>query len=628
MKLIRVALTFMLTGIAINYIEAQKTSELYMTKEIKQAYDKGYRTVDGIPGPNYFINRADYKITAEFDPMTRILRGEETITYTNNSPDTLKVLYFNLYQDLFKKGNRRDWDIGPVDITDGVQILKIAVNAIDIDLNSNNIRNSSSILRIIPDKPILPGTTATINIKWSFVLPGRVPIRMGTYGGDNFFIAYWFPKICVYDDISGWNTNGHSGNDEFYNDFGDYEVNITVPGAYSVWSTGLLQNEEDLYEKKILDRIKAAGQSDEVISIISKIDRVEGSILKKGDKHTWQFKSEHTPDFAFAVSKSYLWDGCSYQSGERRVPIYAVYNPESKDFHDVAYFSRASVVFFTEQIPGIPYPYPQLTAFNGGGGMEFPGMVNDGDAENRNGTLYVTSHEIGHSYFPFFTGLNEQKYAWMDEGLITFFPQFVIEMMTNDSDYVFFANNIRSYNYYAGTFSDVPLMTSSDNVGRNAYRFHAYARSSISFYLLYQYLGREKFVDGLQLFSKNWTGKHPIPYDLFYTFNNISGEDLAWFWQPWFFEFGYADLSIGKVDPTDHKEVIVHISNRTGFPVPVKLNAIYQDGSERLFEFPMSVWKDGKKELTVNVKDKGLKKIMLDVIQTPDAFPNDNSYAL
>ena len=240
----------------INPLFAQKSSDLYMPKEIKQAYDKGTRSFNGKAGENYFINKVDYSIKAEFDTETRLLKGEEKITYTNNSPDSLKYMYFNLYQDIFKKGNMRDWDIGAVDITDGVQISKIIYNSEEIDINSGNVSNRSSILRIKLPEKIAPGEKTNIEIEWNFILPGTIPIRMGTYGDKNFFIAYWFPKVAVYDDIVGWNTHGHSGNQEFYNDFGNYEVEITVPNGYNIWSTGVLQNSEDLFTKKYLKRIE------------------------------------------------------------------------------------------------------------------------------------------------------------------------------------------------------------------------------------------------------------------------------------------------------------------------------------------------------------------------------------
>ncbi len=613
-----------IVSLSFNSYAQLKTADLFMQKEIRKAYEKKTRSLTGKSGENYFVNRTDYKIDAEFNPETRLLSGNEIITYTNNSPDTLKELYFNLYQDLYKKGNSRDWDIGSADLTDGVQIKKIIFNGKSIDVNSDAVLNRQSILNIKLPEAINPKTSAEIKIEWELIFPGTVPIRMGTYEKENFFIAYWYPKIAVYDDIVGWNTQGHSGNQEFYNDFGDFDVSITVPGDYQIWATGVLQNMNDLYTDTFIKRFEKSKETDEVVHIITKEDREKGKIMKKSKFHTWKFKSEQTPDFAFAMSRSYFWDATSIQSGNRRVSINAVFKPTSEYFKQVADITHKTLKFFTEEVPGIPYPYPQITDFNGGGGMEFPGMTNCGEARSLTSTIYLTAHEIGHSYYPFYAGLNEQKYAWMDEGLITFFPQLIVEKYSNNPDYVLFKRNIAAYNKYAGTYNDVPLMINTNNVGRYAYRFHAYNRPSVAFYLLYNYLGKEKFAKALQLFTNRWHGKHPMPFDFFFSFNEAAGEDLAWFWKPWFFDLGCADLSVEKVSKTEADQSIVIIENKTGFPVPIYLTAEYKNGETKHFDYKMNIWKHENKTFRITIPSAGLKKVYLDTVLTPDAFPDDN----
>ncbi|MCF6184963.1 MAG: hypothetical protein L3J56_10165, partial [Bacteroidales bacterium] len=352
--------------ISLSSFAQLKTSELFMQKEIQQAYKNKTRSFSGKPGENYFVNRTDYVIKADFNPKTRQISGNEVITYTNNSPDTLKKMYFNLYQDIFKKGNSRDWDIGTVDITDGVKIKKIIFEGKEIDMNSKEISNKQSILKINLPENILPHSKAKIEIEWELTIPGTVPIRMGTYEKDNFMIAYWYPKVAVYDDIVGWNTHGHSGNQEFYNDFGDFSVEITLPGEYQIWAAGVLQNMKELYTKKYVERFEKSKKTDDVVHIITKEDREAKDIMKKADFHTWKFKSEQTPDFAFGVSKTYFWDATSIKSGNRRVSINAVIKPTSENFKRVAEIAHKTLKLFTEEIPGIPYPYPQVTDFNSG----------------------------------------------------------------------------------------------------------------------------------------------------------------------------------------------------------------------------------------------------------------------
>lgn len=618
----KIITAFLATFIAFNVLHAQSSKELFMPKEIKKAYENGTRSYDGKPGKNYFQNRTDYKIKAEFNPETRILTGEEVINFQNNSTENLSILYIKLYQDLFKKGSARDWDIGPEDIHDGVEIKSLIVNGKTIDVNSNKIRHNATIMRITLDNKILAGSKNKIEIKWSLIIPGKVTIRMGTYDSTNFMIAYWYPKISVFDDISGWNTTPHTGNCEFYNDYGDFDVEITVPAEYTVWSSGLLQNSKEIFTDKYLKLINKAAVSDEIIHVIAKGDRVKNDIMRKSTKHTWKFKAEYMPDFAFAMSNKYLWDATSVKVGNKRVLVHAVYNENSRDFHEVADISRKSIDYFSTKTPAIPYPYPQLVAFNGSGGMEFPGMINDGDSRDRNGTIFVTAHEIGHSYYPFYVGTNERKYAWVDEGLISFFPRKVVAEYTHDKDYKLFSDIVNRYNYSAGSFVEIPLMVSSENTGQ-AYRYQAYSRSAIAFYALHELLGSDKFNEGLQEYTKRWNGKHPTPYDFFFTFNEIAGEDLAWFWKPWFFEMGYPDLALGKISEKSKTTEII-VEKRGSFPVQINLKVIYKDGTEKEFKKPANIWKNGAKSYSFEVPKGEFQEIILDNTLTPDAYGNNN----
>lgn len=614
-----VAIIFLLMTSLTTY--SQTTEELYMSKEFRNAYSKKTRSYTGEPGENYFINKTDYKIKVDFNPKTRLVKGSGSISYTNNSKDTLEYLYLNLYMDLFKKGNARDWDMGQTpDLMEGVSIKAVKIN--NIEVNIKVIYNRSSMLTIKLPEDFLPNTVHTIDIDWDFIFPGETTVRSGQYGDKNFFIAYWYPKIAVYDDIMGWNTRGHTGIQEFYNDFGDYDVEITVPGDYNVWSTAVLQNTDELFNQKYLDRIKESKTSDNIVHVITKEDREKGKILKKSKKKVWKFKSENTPDFAFALSKTYLWDATSVMSGGRRISINTAYKENSKDFKDIAKISRDIVKYFSEEMPGIPYPYPQFTAFNGGGGMEFPGMINDGDSHSENATMSLTAHEMGHSYYPFCTGLNEQKYAWMDEGLISFFPQLLVKKYSQDASYVFFKSSISSYNNSANSFVDVPLMVPSDDLSRVAYRFQAYTRSSTAFYELYRLMGQDNFAKGLQLFTERWKGKHPTPYDLFFTFNEVAGQDLAWFWEPWFFEMGAADLSVGKIETTNNK-TFVSVDNESGFPVAINLKVIYTDNSIQEYNYSSEVWKNNQ-SYSIEINSNNIREIILDTETSPDAFPENN----
>ncbi len=602
------------------FTNAQTIQDLFINKAFKNALKKQTRSVTGAPGVNYWQNRVDYNIKCSFNVEERMISGTELIHYENNSPDTLKQLYFDLIQDLFKKGSARDWDLGAVDIHDGVKIKSLRIDGEEYEIATLYRNASKMVVRL--KKHFNPKSQHKIEVQWEVILPGTRTVRMGTYNKTNFMVGYWFPKLAVYDDMWGWAREPHTGNCEYYNEFGDYEVEIMAPKGYMLWATGLLQNEESIFQKEILKRIEKSTQSDEVIAITTVDDIAKGKVLLEGDSLLWKFKAVAVPDFAFAMSKSYIWDATSVESGNRRVRINAVYKSTSKDFHTVADVAHKSIDFFTNESPKISFPYPQMTIFNGAGGMEYPGMVNDGDSHNYTGTLFVTSHEIGHSYFPFNTGLNEQIYAWMDEGLITYFPRKVIAKYTDDSTYVVFADIIKSYNKYAGSIWEMPLMIPSTNTGF-AYRYQAYSRSSVAFYTLSEYLGADTFDLALQEFSRRWEQKHPTPYDFFNTFNEVAGEDLAWFWKPWFFDLAYADLALEVAN--DHLFTIV---NKGGFPVPIYLTIYLKNGKTETMDFPASIWKNGKKRFSVDFTDKNytFKKLVLDTKLTPDAFTEDNAW--
>ncbi len=599
----------------INLITAQSTKNLFITKEYKTAIENKTRTLKGEPGLKYWQNKADYYIKAHLDPYTRVLTGEENIIYTNNSNDTLKILVFNLYQDLFKKGVARDWDIGTVDLTDGVKIKSIRIDNKLIKLR--NIRHNSTKMIIRLNDILLPKTEHKIKVEWSFIFPGKLTIRMGTYDTTNFMVAYWYPKLAVYDDVIGWAMHPHTGNCEFYHEFGNYNVELSAPSDYLLWSTGVLQNKEELFRKKFLNRINIASLSDSIIHIITKKERESDRILKKKGENIWKFKSQNSPDFAFAMSDKYIWDATSVNTGNKRVVINTVYKTNSRDFRLVANIARETLKFYSYTIPKIEYPYPQVTLFNGDGGMEFPGMVNDGNFDNFNTTLYVTSHEIGHSYFPFNTGLNEQSSAWMDEGIITLIPRIFVNNNTRDSNYIIFKDIVSIYNKRAGSSFEIPLMIPSTNTGF-AYRYHAYNRSSVAFLTLYRYLGKEKFTAALKEFAKVWEHKHPYPYDFFFSFNKIANEDLAWFWKPWFYDLGYADLSIGKIENNK-----LQIINKGGFPV--EINLIISIGEKSIaINRKANIWKNNTSEIWIDLPKGEIHQIKLDTEVTPDAFPDDN----
>lgn len=613
---------FVLLALAVRPVLGQSTKELFVPREYKQAYNNETRSNEGIPGKKYFQNSTDYVIKAEFFPDSKLLTGSELITYKNNSPDTLSGIYINLYQNLFKKGEARDSYIDSKNIHNGVEIKSIKVNGTEID--SNSFTYFSTLVAFPVPNKIPPKSETKIEIEWKQLMPLTGMYRIGTYDESSSFIGYWYPKMNVYDDIVGWNTFGYTGNAEFYSDYGNFDVEITVPSTYIVWSSGLLQNANELFRDKYLSRIDEASVSDEVIQIISKDDRDENNITNDGQKHCWKFKAENLPDFAFAVSDKYLWNATSIKIGDKRVLINAVYNNKSENFHTVAEICRKSVEYFSNEAPGIPYPYPILTAFNGEkNGMEFPCMINDQDESSQAGTLFITTHEVAHSYFPFYVGTNEQEYAWMDEGLASIIGISALAHLMGTVEATILEQANQKYTSSSAKLAiDIPLMSGTHHLGDFTSSFTTYIRPITAFSLLFNYMGKEKFYQAIREFTTQWKGKHPIPYDLFHTFDKVSGEDLGWFWKPWFFELGYADISIGAIEYLTDK-TIVHIDNIGSFPIPVNLTVRYKDGSEKIVKMKMNIWQTGIKSYEIEIPKGNIKEIILDT-NTPEAYYDNN----
>ncbi len=611
-------------------------SDIYMPDNIKKAYEEGSRSFNGKPGDNYFQNTTDYTIEVSFNPQSRLLSGSENILFTNNSPDSLRSVVINLFDNLYKKGARRNFEIDTADAGEGLEIDKLVFNGETIDLLSKAVTTIGTNLLVKLSVAIAPGEKADFDIDWQFIFPANTNIRGGRYHETNYFVAYWYPRIAVYDDINGWNRHVHNGEQEFYNEYGDFDVKVTVPGDYFVWASGLLQNPEDVYGEDVLQKLEKSKISDEIIHIITGDSIEKGGLPVNNTDNTWHFKSEYLNDFAFATTNTYLWDATSVEIAGKRIPVNAVYYKDSKDFHEVAELTRQALTIFSEKTFGVDYPYPQMTAFNGHYGMEFPMIVNDGDGNNLKETIFVTAHEIAHSYFPFLVGTSEQEYAWMDEGLITFLPKEAETEMLGDTTYNALAKTIMTYSWYAGSKYDLPLMIPSSQLTGTTYMYLSYSKSAAAFYTLRNVLGREVFQQCLIEFINRWKGKHPTGYDFFYTFNDVSGENLEWFWKPWFFEFGFPDLAIVSVGKNNGetpkseqsgKGYLIEVENSGNYPTPVNLIVNFTDSTQQIIRKSAMVWKDGSNKLQINIEtEKEISSVQIDRASVPDANKENNIF--
>lgn len=609
-------------------IKAQ--SSLYMPLDIKKAYTNGTRNFDGTPGKNYWQNSADYKINVQVFPKVKLLKGNETITYFNNSPDTLKELVFRLYQNIYQNGAPRDFGLSKKDLHDGVKIKSIRLN--EVSFNPDTVKNvfvNATVMIVRLKKILQPKSSMEIGFEWELTLPSESNIRMGVYDSTTAMVAYWYPQVSVYDDVHGWDNDQYTGSQEFYNDFNNYDVTIELPNTFSVWATGVLQNAADVLSQKTLERYQKAESSEQVVNIISKEDLNTNNFNQSSPANRWSYSAKYVTDFAFSYSDHYLWDAVTAvvdSTTMRKTIISAAYNQKSEDFYEVADIAKKVIQSYSFSFPAIPFPYPRMTVFNGEGGMEFPMMVNDGSSRQRGGTVYLTAHEIGHTYFPFFMGTNERKYAFMDEGWATILPEDllpIIEPSATDRG----KNLAEGFARISGKEDELPLIIpSSDIRGNGTYRTSAYTRPGLGYKFLRDALGNETFLKGLHEYVNRWHGKHPIPYDFYFSFNSALNQDLSWYWKPWFFEFGFPDLSINSVF-VKKKNVKIEISRIGSMPIPVELKMIYADGSTKIFRETTSIWKDGKTLKELNYPLEGeLIKVVLGKDEIPDVDKSNNVF--
>jgi hypothetical protein len=620
--------SFLLSSISLSQ------EKLFIPRNIQAAYVKGTRSPDGKPGAEYWQNSADYKIEVEVEPSTYLIDGSEDITYYNNSPDTLKRIILRLYPNVFKKGSARDYSMSLEAVTNGVSIKKISVGGRSIILENRNIfRVTSTIAVIYLPEPIPPKSSEDFLIEWSFNLSTKATLRMGVYDSTSVFVGYWYPQIAVYDGIDGWDYLNYGGQEEFYNDFSNFDVEITLPNNFGVWASGELQNPEEVLTEKIFKRYSAAKESDDVVRIVTSSDLNLAPVYDNDEsKNIWIYKANNVTDFAFAFSDQYLWDGLrtvADTSNHKSVFVQAVYPVDSPDFHEVAEISKKLIAYFSYEMPGIKFPFSSFVAFNNGrsgGGMEFPMMINDGSPDILENTVALTAHEMAHQYFPFYVGTNEKKYAFMDEGWAVMMIFKYMEKLSGINSRLI--SNVGNYEYLAGTEDDIPAMITSLSLTYTAYRNSAYDRSSIAYELLRDMLGDEIFLKALQEYINRWSGKHPTPYDFYFTFNEATRQNLNWFWNPWFFESGYPDLAIDRVVTKDGKAEI-SIRKVGDLPTPVKLKVIYENETSEEFYFNAGIWKDGNDIFIAKIKLSDiLKEIQLGDLIIPDSNRENNLFVV
>jgi hypothetical protein len=600
---------------------------LYQPRNIKQAYTNQTRDMSGKPGKNYWQNTARYDIQVTANPPSRTVYGTETINYINNSPDTLKSIVIRLICNLHKIQAPRSGYVSQDFLTDGVFIDTLLINNVAVPFNNN----VGTVANVRLPKALNAKDSLKLNISWHYDMSVQSG-REGAIDSTTFFLAYFYPRISVYDDYNGWDRIEHSDKVEFYSDFNDYRVAVKVPANYVVWGTGVLQNPDEVLQPAIAKRLKESHTSDNIIHIATKAEMAAHQVTRQQPWNTWHFHSTHIADATLGLSNHYVWDAASVtvdSAANRRTSIQAAYNDTAADFHHSVDFSHYALNWFSYQWPGVAYPFPTMTAFQGYADMEYPMMVND---ETTGGDLtfaqLVQDHEIAHTYFPFYMGINESRYAYMDEGWATTFEYLIgiAERGQEAADDFFRKFRVNRYINDPSAEEDQPIITMSNQLSGAGYGNNAYGKPSLSYLALKDLLGDQLFKKALHTYMDNWNGKHPIPWDFFNSINAGSGQNLNWFFNNWFYTNNYLDLKLTSVKQSG-KTVNLVIDNTGGFAIPFDVVLTYEDGTTATIHKTPAVWQSNGRKVSLSVPAaKKVAAVKLDGGIFMDATPADNEW--
>jgi len=619
--------SFIFSAFSCLIILQVQAQNLYMPRDIQRAYKNETRSPDGKPGKNYWENHGRYTISITALPPNHNIKGVEQISYFNNSPDTLRRLNMKLILNIHRPGAARFGNTGSDYLTQGIQIDSFLVNGVKKSWNNATAASTNQMVSLA--KPLMPHDSLKLDIAWHFEL-AKGPGREGVIDSTTYYLAYFYPRVSVYDDYNGWDTLPFLDAQEFYNDFNDYTLSVTAPKNFMVWATGTLQNADQVLLPEYAKRLQQSFTSDSTIHVATAEDWAKKSITAQNDVNTWVWKATNVSDMAVGISDHYDWDAASVVVDDatgRRASMQSAFPDKSKDFHHAVQAGRNSLSWLSHNWPGVPYPYPKMTSFQGFADMEYPMMVNDSHFDDVRFAQFVQDHEIAHTWFPFYMGTNESRYAFMDEGWATTFERLIgtSEVGQEKADALYKQFRINGWIHDRSTAEDLPIITPSSEL-RAGYGNNSYGKPSLSYFALKDLLGDELFKKALHTYMENWNGKHPIPWDYFNSMNSGAGKNLNWFFNNWFFTNGYIDLDLQNVTKAK-VGYDLSIKNIGGFAVPFDVNVTYSDGTTDSFHQTPIVWENNQKQIKVNIKtNKTIKSVVLDGGVFMDADESNNKW--
>lgn len=574
-----------------------------------------YRSASGNPGPGYWQNQANYKISATLDDKSNRIFGSVKIEYINNSPDEITFVWLQLDQNKFNSSSRGSKttppNLGRYGLKDFEGGYKIA--NLKVEQQRSNARNQSAKsfiddtrMQVFLAEPLRTKQKVEISMDFDFSIPSNGADRMGMYqakDGVIYTIAQWFPRVCVYDDIEGWNTTPYLGAGEFYLEYGDYDFEITVPYNHIVVGSGELTNAKEVLTAKQMDRLKKAQSSDETVMILEKNEIGKSSSRPKNSgTNTWKFSCKNSRDVAWGSSAVFVWDAArAVLPSGKNILVQSVYPAEVDGKNEWARsteYTKHSMEYYSELL--FEYPYPVATNVAGiVSGMEYPGIVFCSTKSKRGGLFGVTDHEFGHTWFPMIVGTNERKFAWMDEGFNTYINMLSMKAFNNGEYY----REQKTQDMGFSARASKPILTQPDDMPEIEIGNLAYFKPAIGLKMLAEaVVGEGRMNLALKEYIRRWAFKHPTPFDFFHTVEDVVGEDLGWFWKSWFFENYKIDQSIKNVKYINNNAsngITITLENMEQMPMPVEIE-IKEKGKDAVFmKLPVDIWAKTK-EWTFN----------------------------
>ncbi|MBA2249172.1 MAG: M1 family metallopeptidase [Chitinophagaceae bacterium] len=611
-----------LQSISIGFLFAQETdksskynAQNFYLPSFNPTAGNVFRSAKGIPGPMYWQNKADYLIHATLNEKDTSITGDVSIAYTNNSPDQLDYLWLQLDQNIFESSSRSvaatkypgDY-FGVIGKVNGGYHIKNVTITQDGKTYTVQPIISDTRMQVRLNAPMQPkGGKISVKINFSFNIPLDGAGRFGrqyTKEGVIYQIGQWYPRMCVYDDVEGWNTLPYMGLGEFYCDYGDYDYYITAPAGMIVYGSGDLQNAAEVLTSEEIKRLAAAANSDKTVTIIG-ADEVGKSSMRPTAKGnlTWHFMLKNARDVAWAAGTGMIWDAAriNLPSGRKALAM-SCYPVESMG--DTAWtrsteYLKSAIEIYSKNF--FEYPW-NVAVSNAGitGGMEYPGMIFNSYKETKARLWFLVAHEIGHNWYPMIVGSNERKYMWQDEGFnvyINYIANDIFNKGEYQTDPAYFAKGFfGSRNYEQFMQYKDPLITVSDAMDEEQH-YQYYGKTAYGLNLLRTVVvGKERFDYAFRKYTEAWAFKHPTPYDFFHCINNAAGEDLNWFWKEWFFTTWKLDQAVTAVNYVDNdpsKGALITIDNKAGMILPAIVKIIQSNGETATIQLPVEIWQRG-----------------------------------